>query len=563
MTIGVECFREPDEATGRTRRVALPFVAAAALFTALLGLLVWRGLRADAGTFVYPLDDAYIHLAVARNLALHGVWGVSAGGFSGASSSPGWTVLLALMTRVAGVHLLTPLVLNLLAGYGLLLLAAVLLARHARAGMAGLTVALCGLVLVAPLPGLASIGMEHGLHSLAALGFAACVAAAVIAPRGARISPGVVAGLCGAAFAAGALRYESCFLVGVAVVLLGVRGRWGLAVAAGISAAMGPAGYAVYSRAQSGIALPFSVIMKASVMGGHHWVGALVASEVSPVVLVLGVLLLLRVARSAEGSAGFWSFGNSFLVLALGTAVLHAEFGPYGWLLRYEAYLYVLGALACGLVAGEELAAWRVGSQRWRAAALLVALAPVVVALARRAHDGVTMVAASTHDRYVEHLGQALFVAGAMPRATVLANDIGFLAWYAPGVTILDPLGLGSVEPVERARRHEAITPEFTAEWAAREHARMAILHTDFPGMQAMVPAGWVAVESWCFPHNVVFSNHVETFFAPPGSAAEVKAELAGFQGTAPELVRYRIPEDVAEPPVPERGETAVCPVVP
>ncbi len=550
--------------TGLTRRVALPFAASAGLFTALLGLLVWRGLRADAGTFVYPLDDAYIHLAVARNLALHGVWGVSAGGFSGASSSPGWTLLLALVTRVAGVHLLAPLILNLLAGCGLLLTAAVLLGRPARAGVVGSTVSLCGLVLVAPLPGLALIGMEHGLHSLAALVFAACAAAAVSAPREVRVSPGIVAGLCVAAFAAGALRYESCFLVGVAMMLLTLRGRWGVAAAAGVSAAIGPAAYAIYSRAQSGIALPFSVIMKASVMGGHHWVGALVASDVSPVVLGLAVLLLLRVARNSGGSASFWSVGNSFLAIALGTAVLHAEFGPYGWLLRYEAYLYVLGAVACGLVAGEELAfADRVRTQRWRAAALLVALAPVFVGLARRAHDGVTMVAASTHDRYVEHLGQALFVAGAMPQGAVLANDIGFLAWYAPGVTILDPLGLGSVEPVERARRHEAMTPEFTAAWAAREHARVAILHTDFPGMAAMVPAGWVAVESWCFPHNVVFSNHVETFFAPPGSAAEeLRGELAGFHGTAPELVRYRIPEDVREPPVPVRGESAVCPAL-
>ena len=553
-------MRGGDETSWR-RRIAVPFAVSSSLFSAIFALLVGRGLRADAGTFVYPLDDAYIHLAVARNLALHGVWGVSASGFSGASSSPGWTVLLALVTRVVGAHLLTPLVLNLLAGFGLLLMAAMLLARHARLQGTGLVCALCGLVLVAPLPGLALIGMEHGLHSLAALGFAACGAAALSAPRGVRIRLSVVAGLCGTAFACGALRYESCFLVGVALVLLAVRGRWGLAAAAGVSAAMGPAAYAMYSRAESGIALPFSVIMKAAVMGGHHWVGALVASEVSPVVLVLAVLLLLRVARSSEERASFWGFGNSFLAIALGTAALHAEFGPYGWLLRYEAYLYVLGAVACGLVAAEELQAGKVSSQRWRAAALLVALAPVLVGVARRAHDGVTVVAASTHDRYVEHLGQALFVAGAMPRATVLANDIGFLAWYAPEVTILDPLGLGSVEPVERARRHEAMTPESTAAWATREDARMAILHTDFPGMQAMVPAGWVAVESWCFPHNVVFANHVETFFAPAGSAAEVRAELAGFHGTAPELVRYRIPEDLAVPPIPERGGTAACPV--
>jgi hypothetical protein len=34
-------------------------------------------LRQTNGHFVYSLDDPYIHLAVAKNLARHGVWGVA------------------------------------------------------------------------------------------------------------------------------------------------------------------------------------------------------------------------------------------------------------------------------------------------------------------------------------------------------------------------------------------------------------------------------------------------------------------------------------------------------
>jgi hypothetical protein len=76
-----------------------------------------------------------------------------------------------------------------------------------------------------------------------------------------------------------------------------------------------------------------------------------------------------------------------------------------------------------------------------------------------------------------------------------------------------------------------------------------------------MTPAGWVPVESWCFPHNLVFQNHIESFYAPnEAAAAELRGKLAAFSETAPELVRYRFPQDGAAPPVPVRGVSSVCP---
>src|SRR6266851_2122500 len=41
---------------------------------------------------VYPLDDAYIHMAIAKNLAQHGVWGVTSHEFTSCSSSPLWII---------------------------------------------------------------------------------------------------------------------------------------------------------------------------------------------------------------------------------------------------------------------------------------------------------------------------------------------------------------------------------------------------------------------------------------------------------------------------------------
>lgn len=64
--------------------------------------------------FVYPLDDTYIHMGMAKNLATHGVWGVNRYHFSSSSSSPLWTLTLAGAYLVTGVREATPLILNLI-----------------------------------------------------------------------------------------------------------------------------------------------------------------------------------------------------------------------------------------------------------------------------------------------------------------------------------------------------------------------------------------------------------------------------------------------------------------
>src|ERR1700748_216258 len=64
--------------------------------------------RASGGTFMYPLDDTFIHMTVAKTLALHGTWGIAPGEFESASSSVGYTLLLAGLFRVFSVHAYIP-----------------------------------------------------------------------------------------------------------------------------------------------------------------------------------------------------------------------------------------------------------------------------------------------------------------------------------------------------------------------------------------------------------------------------------------------------------------------
>ena len=78
-------------------------LAVSAAFVAVALFLRGLVIAACGGEYVYPIDDTYIHIAMAKCLAFDGTWGVEAGKTAFCSSSPLWTLLLAGLYRLFGV----------------------------------------------------------------------------------------------------------------------------------------------------------------------------------------------------------------------------------------------------------------------------------------------------------------------------------------------------------------------------------------------------------------------------------------------------------------------------
>src|SRR5690348_9105524 len=111
------------------RRLFLPLPSGkslAVLVTAFLVLLVvvllleWPVLQHTHGSVLFPLDNAFVNIAVARNLAFYQVWGISKVAFQSASSSLLYPIVLALLFFVFGAHLVIPFIVNILAAIAFL-----------------------------------------------------------------------------------------------------------------------------------------------------------------------------------------------------------------------------------------------------------------------------------------------------------------------------------------------------------------------------------------------------------------------------------------------------------
>ena len=287
-----------ESLTTRLARLRLPVGAALGMFVALYAATTIRLLRVTEGHFTYALDDAYIHMAIAKNLALHGVWGLQQDSFAAASSSPLWTALLAAVFALGGVHEAVPLVLNTaFAVIGIVALG-VILERERIFGLPMFGV-IAAVVLFAPTVPMIWIGMEHSLHILLTL-----IVASLCGGLVRRYSAVRLTALCAAAALMVATRYEGLFVVAGCVVVLVARKRRGGAAALLAAGALPVACVGLWNMSHGWFFLPASIMMKQTVLpdsvGGTLW-----SSLLANIVHAAKPGLFMKVRQSLIMCVGF------------------------------------------------------------------------------------------------------------------------------------------------------------------------------------------------------------------------------------------------------------------
>jgi hypothetical protein len=493
---------------------------AVAVFALAAAVLVAWSLRHSGGQLVYALDDAYIHMAMARNLAEHGVFGVTRYGFTSSSSSPLWTLALAGLFALVGARDWIPLVLNLVFAGGLLLVADRLLSACGVASRARF-LALLAVAFLTPLPTLALVGQEHILHAALTLAFAGLLTSAGAEPALLLLAPFLTAA-----------RYEGLFLVVVGCLVLAARHRLRLAVALGTVSLLSPVVYGLVSVAHGWYPLPNPVLLKGA-LGGHltgwdrlglvpflgGWSELVRTPHLLALVGVAAIALLTRwrAPSSPEGT---------LLLLFVGTTILHLQYAKTGWFYRYEAYLVAFGivALAVGLhgLGPRARPAWL--------PALLASAA--LLACGVRGVRSYLETPGAVGNIYEQQVQIGRFLARFHAGQGVAANDIGAICYLAD-VRLLDLWGLASRE-VAGAKLSGRYTTPWIAEQALAQGVRVAVIYERWLDAAGGVPPEWVRAGRWRVARNVVLGDRTVAFYAvDPAEAGPLADHLRAF---APEL---------------------------
>jgi len=535
----------------------VPVTIGVGLLLALVAAALWKAVPAAGGRFVYMLDDAYIHLAIAKNLAAHGVWGVTRFQFGSASSSPLWTLLLAGIFRVLGPHELVPLIINLIVGIGVVLAAGRLL-RRLQVGTSLAMVALVALVLAVPLPTLIFSGMEHTLHTLLCLLFLDASLTLLSAPSAGRRVWAVSLLLAALLPLA---RYESAFLIAVVGGVLLLQKRYTGLLLLAFASLVPICAFGLYSLHNGSYFLPNSVLLKASsatsqmqqpfarrlilsaiemphcfflmvLCGGHTALSVLLKRGREPQVLV-GAVITAMLALYMQFAGGVSSLRYEGFAIALGIVALAALWGTLldpKAALSEEKVQRVLARLSPGRVT-------------------LVAAVILAGLFGGRVSEALEKTVLATTNIAQQQVQMALFLHKYYKSSTIAANDIGAINYFND-LHCLDLWGLNSIE-ICREKRDGIFDRDRIDYWASRQDVEIAIVYDSWyregplsgirSGRPDGLPASWVKVATWKIPNNVICGDSVVTFYAVRRDAAErLRACLREFDAELPPAVISR-----------------------
>jgi hypothetical protein len=521
-----------------------PLIGGLGIFGLTILILTAVSLRLTHGHFIYMLDDAYIHMAMAKNFARGGSWGVTGSGFTSSSSSPLWTLLLAIFFRVFGVRELIPFLLNAL--FGSLILVAVYTAIKGRGKRQSLEfIVLIAVIFLTPLPSLVFCGQEHTLHVLLAILFAVA-AARVIAQDHTRGNE--YPALLILALLLGGVRYESLFIAAAVGAILAGRKKFTLALAISAAAALPALVYGIISVKHGCFFLPNSLLLKGTIPDLTTLRGVisfldypLLQQVLNPHILLLILGALMLYIRGFDVERPLPREVKALSAIFVAATLLHLFFVSASYFFRYEAYLIALGILAVslglihyrsGLDPGRPVAP----SIRRRVAVILLVIF-LLSPITRRGLIILLNTPRSTKNIYEQQYQMARFIKEYYPTAAVAANDIGAITFFRTG-RILDLWGLSNGD-VARRKIAGTYGPAWIDREARRSDVKIAVVYEEWFFGYGGLPKEWIKVAQWQIPDNFICASEVVTFYAvDPNEKDSLVANLRAFSSTLPRGVR-------------------------
>ncbi|MGI8952120.1 MAG: hypothetical protein ACR2FN_11105 [Chitinophagaceae bacterium] len=524
-------------------------VALAALFIPVIAI-EYNVMKSTNGTFMYPLDDTFIHMSVAKNFAFYNNWGINKSEFASASSSLFYTLLLAALFKIFSAQIIIPFIVNVVAAIGLLIVLQRWLQKQNIPATAQLIILLC-IIFFTPLPILIISGMEHILQCIFSFLFIFKFSEWL---EKMLVNKEVKWRLPWQIFLYGILvssiRYEGIFLIGIICLILLFYKKIVLAFQLGIISLLPIIIFGIYSVTKGSYFLPNSVLLKSqsipfSLNGIVEFFGnifiqklttantgiTLLATQRLLIILPLAYLFFIKQIQQKIS----YKF---ILIILIGCTFLQLSFASTGWFYRYEAYLILCSIMILSVLIYNYLKDFFLERTKKMQLIVLVALLfmlsfPFVL----RSMAAFSKASQACVNIYQQQYQMGQFQKKYYDNYNICANDIGALTFFT-NANDLDLWGLGNID-VARSKKNNYWTANFLDSLSKNKNAGIAIVYDSW--FSDSLLNRWKKVATWQMQNNVICGSDIVSFYAiDKNIEPDLKKNLIDFQKILPADVKVK-----------------------
>ncbi|MFP4460160.1 MAG: hypothetical protein ACLFSQ_11305, partial [Candidatus Zixiibacteriota bacterium] len=457
-------------------------------FILIHGVIFLITTKSTDGEFVYTLDDAYIHMAISKNLVQNGQWSTLPGEFNSAASSIIYPLLLSGLFAIFGINTLLPLLVNMLFSV-ILILFVYYIAKRENLSNWNFVFTSLAIIIFTPLTLIISQGMENMIQIFVSLAFLYFSSLILSYDRSYR-SRDLFAFYMLAPLVTFA-RYEGMFLVFAVFVLMMIRKKRLPAILMAVLAALPIVIFGIISISNGYEFFPNPVLYKSHM------------SEISGLSQILmklkniavfyqhkGLLLLIMAVISgiiitSRKSTKFFNFEIVFGILVLAASAQHIMLARLSYkFARYEAYLVVMLFVALSLFL-EHINFKKLYHSKVRFAFSILMFILILLPLGKRAsYNRLAFYSKNIHN---QHIMMAEFVGEYYDDATIVINDIGAISFYT-NAEYIDLYALSNIEILRMIENGEFNSSNIQR-LASERNAQIAILNEEH--LADNIPKSW------------------------------------------------------------------------
>ncbi|WP_379968316.1 hypothetical protein [Epilithonimonas sp. UC225_85] len=496
------------------------------LFTIVTGFyFIYSYLQLAGSQFVYPIDDAYIHLAIARNFGEHGFWSINLNSFDSASSSILYTLLLSSFIKIFGDNIYYPMIINIAAGY----FTVYWIYRFFSDFYSERELKL-GLILFLPVSLLymmVILGMEQTLHMMLSVMAVYFIKKNFVT----NFKRSDFIRLLIAILFLGMVRFESMFFVFCLGLLLLIEKRFKEMILILLAGFLPIIIFGLMSVEKGGFFFPNSVIIKGSYPEGNLLMSIwrifekgilLNVSFYKLFLFPFFCVIIYLCSQYRNRKLKDLIREESLLFLILGTVILQSLFAVIKY--RYENYLMIMLLLVLIPIAVDYFKFNQKNIIYYLFSVFFIGFCFVGFYRFVYSHPVLKVSSKNIEEQQVE-MGRFLhqFYKG---KKTV-ANDIGAIAYFGE-TQLLDIVGLGSTDVAKFYIENKGLNEidfnkkyhKFLADYISSNQYKVAVIYPKwFPDK---VPHNWIPVASWKIENNLGTAQNRVVWYSFNKKDAEV-----------------------------------------